>query len=46
MKDEKQHDTVDKSTTKQQVCVSDGSCAKNWIHTSSASGSYGKPAGR
>ena len=47
MKDEKQHDTADKSTSKQQVCISDGSCfhcAKIWTHTPSASGSYGRPA--
>ena len=25
LKDEKQHDTADKSTSKQQVCISDGS---------------------
>ena len=39
-KDEKQHDATDKSTSKQQVCISDGSrlrCAKNWTHASSAS---------
>ena len=49
LKDEKQHYTVDKSTSKQQVCVSDGirlRCAKNWTHTPSTSGSYGKLAGR
>ena len=48
-KDEKQHDVVYKSTSKQQVCVSDGSllcCAKNWIHAPSISGSYGRQAGR
>ena len=48
-KDEKQHDAVDKSTSKQQVCISDGRClcyAKNWSHTPSASGSYGRQAGR
>ena len=46
--DEKQHDRVDKSTSKQQVCVSGGShfrCAKNWTHTPSVSGSYGWQAG-
>ena len=35
LKDEK-HDTVDKSTSKQQVCVLDSShlcCAKNLTHT-------------
>ena len=26
LKDEKQHNVVDKSTSKQQACVSDGSC--------------------
>ena len=48
-KDEKQHYAVDKSTSKQQVCVSDGihlRCAKNWIHTPSASRSYGRLAVR
>ena len=48
-KDEKQHDAVDKSTSKQQVCVSDGIFlrrAKNWTHAPSASGSYGRQAGR
>ena len=47
-KDEKQHDAADKSTSKQQVCISDGSrlrCAKNWTHTPSASGSYNRQAG-
>ena len=42
MKDEKQHDAVNK----QQVCVLDSSClccAKNWTHTP---GSYGRSAGR
>ena len=32
---EKQHDTVDKFTSKQEACVSYGShlrCAKNWTH--------------
>ena len=41
-KDEKQHDTANKSTSKQQVYILDSSClrcAKNWTHTSSASGS-------
>ena len=45
LKDEKQHDAEDKSTSKQQVCVSDGSflcCAKNWTHTPSDSGSYSR----
>ena len=49
LKGEKQHDTVDKSTSKQQVCVSDGIflCrAKNWTHTPSASGSYSRQAGQ
>ena len=35
LKDEKQHDALDKSTSKQQVCVSDGNflhCAKNSTH--------------
>ena len=48
LKDEKQHDAADKSTSKQQVCVSDSSClrcAKNWVYTPSASGSYGRQAG-
>ena len=48
-KDEKQHNTVEKSTSKQQICISDGSrfrCAKNLTHTPSASGSYGRLAGR
>ena len=34
---------MDKSTSKQQVCVSDDSllcCAKNWAYTPSASGSH------
>ena len=47
LKDEKQHDTADKFTSKQQVCVSDGSFfyrAKNWTHTPSGSRSYGKQA--
>ena len=46
LKDEKQHDAVDKSTSKQQVCIygSRLRCAKNWTHTPSASGSYGRPA--
>ena len=47
LKDEKHRDTADKSASKQQVCVLDGShlrCAKNWTHTPSASGSYGRPA--
>ena len=45
LKDEKQHDAMDKPTSKQQVCISDSShlrCTKNWTHTSSASGSYGR----
>ena len=49
LKDKKQHDTADKSTLKQQVCVQDGSrlrCAKNWACTPSASGSYGWQAGK
>ena len=48
-KDEEQHDAANKSASKQQVCISDGSHllrAKNWTHTHSASGSYGRPAGR
>ena len=47
LKDEKQIDTVDKSTSKQQACVSDGiylCCAKNWTHTCSIRGSYGRYA--
>ena len=46
-KDEKQHDAADKSTSKQMVCVLDSSClccAKKWIHTPSATGSYGRLA--
>ena len=46
-KDEKQYDAADKSASKQQVCVLDGSrlhCAKNCTHTPSASGSYSRPA--
>ena len=38
-----------KSTSKQQVCVSDKSFlrhAKNWTHTPSTSGSYGRQASR
>ena len=49
LKDKKQHYAVNKSTSKQQVCISDGirlHCAKNWTNTPSANGSYGKPAGR
>ena len=49
LKDEKQHDTADKSTSKKQMCILDGSflCrAKNWTQTPSASGSYGRQAGR
>lgn len=37
------------SLSKQEVSVWDGShlhYAKNWIHTSSASGSYGRPASK
>ena len=48
-KDEKQHDAADKSTSKQQVSILDSSrlhCAKNWTRTPSASGSYGRQAGR
>ena len=36
LKDEKQHDAVDKSTLKQQVYVLDSSylrCVKNWAYT-------------
>ena len=45
----KQHDTVDKSTSKQQVCVSDSNYvhhAKNWTCTLNASGSYSRQADR
>ena len=45
--DEKQHDAADKSTSEQQVCILDDSrlhYAKNWTHTPSVSGSYGRPA--
>ena len=45
LRDEKQHDAAHKCTSKQQVCILDGShlcCAKNWTHTPSASGSYGR----
>ena len=49
-KDErKHHGTVDKSPSKQYVCVTDGKClhcAKNWTHTPSASGSYISQASR
>ena len=48
-KDEKQHDAVDKSTSKQQVCILDGSLlcyAKNWTHIPSASGCYARSYSR
>ena len=45
----KYHDgTMDKSLSKQQVCVTDGSrlcCGKNWTHTPGASGSYSRQVG-
>ena len=46
-KDKKKHDAADKSTSKQQVCILDGSrlrCAKKWTHMPSASGSYDRHA--
>ena len=49
LKDDKQHDALDKSTSKQQVCVSDGSrlcCAKNWtIHLVLVGLTAGRQAG-
>ena len=48
-KNELQHDVVGKSTSKQQVCISNSNCihhTKNWTHTLNASWSYGRPPGR
>ena len=46
LKYEKQHHAMDKST---QFCILDSirlHCVKNWTHTPSASGSYGRQTGQ
>ena len=49
MKDESNHHgAVDKSFSKQQICIVDANyilCEKNWTHTYSGTGSYCRQAG-
>ena len=49
MKDERNHHgTVYKSFSEQQICIVDANyilCEKNWTHTRSGTGSYGRQAG-
>ena len=50
MKDEKNHhDAVDKSFSEQRIRIVDANyilCEKNWTHTRSGKGSYGRQADR